>query len=220
MAAMRQVWICRHGHREDFIGDQSGGDWHKTAARPHDPALSPLGVRQAIELGRRLRGQGIAHLFASPFLRTVQTAHHVSQAIELPIKIERGICEWLNPKWFAKEPDFLPPAELVRTYPRIDVTYRSRGTATHPEPDEPSDAWPRVRRTVHALLAEFPGDLLFVGHGSSCVGLAKAVAGPGTSVTTKMCSVTRLAFDGMQWSVLDNGCVKHLSESEGEVRLH
>ena len=118
---MRRVWIARHGHREDFVGDQPGGDWHLTAARPHDPGLSPLGLAQGRALGRRLADEArLAHIFASPFLRAIQTAHAVAEATGLTVKIEDGLGEWLNPVWFKTPVGRGKPADLlaVRNCPR------------------------------------------------------------------------------------------------------
>jgi len=42
------------------------------------------------QLGQRQR-EGIAHIFASPFLRTVQTANQIAEALDLPIKLESGL---------------------------------------------------------------------------------------------------------------------------------
>ena len=50
--------------------------WAQKSDRPHDCPLSPDGVVQARETGRRLGGEDISHLFASPFLRAAETAHH------------------------------------------------------------------------------------------------------------------------------------------------
>jgi broad specificity phosphatase PhoE len=216
---MRTIWISRHGHREDFIGDAWGDVWHRTAARPHDPALAELGVRQATELGQRLRDRGIAHLFASPFLRTVQTAQHVADAIDRTIKVEHGICEWLNPQWYNKPPDFLPLSALKQRFDRVDVTYEPRVRPLYPEVNEPTEVWPRVARTLDLLLAQFEGDLLFIGHGSSCAGLVEALAGPGCGFGMRMCAVTRFTGDRGKWALLDKGCVKHLSESETQLRF-
>ena len=69
------VWIARHGNRIDFVNP----DWFLTAERPYDPHLSEDGHVQAKQLANRLKGEGISHIFASPFLRTVQTANHAAK---------------------------------------------------------------------------------------------------------------------------------------------
>src|ERR1043166_781910 len=115
-SAGKTIWIARHGNRADFVDP----NWRATAERPHDPPLSSDGVLQAQALGKRLAQHGapIHHLFASPFLRTVQTAFHVAEAIDAQIKIEHGACEWLNPVWFDKPPGMLSPHEMAQRFPR------------------------------------------------------------------------------------------------------
>ena len=80
------IWLCRHGTRADFVDPSWIGD---------NPPLSGDGVRQAIETGARLKDETINHLFASPFLRTLETAHYIAEAINLEIKVEYGASEWL-----------------------------------------------------------------------------------------------------------------------------
>lgn len=59
------IWICRHGNRIDFVDPSWKGS---------DPYLSPDGIIQAKETGKRLKDENIQHIFASPFFRTVETA--------------------------------------------------------------------------------------------------------------------------------------------------
>ena len=110
--ARHTVWICRHGNRIDFVDPSWKGN---------DPHLSPDGVIQAKETGVRLRGEGIQHIFASPFLRTLETAHHIAEALDLPVKIEHGACEWMNPEWFPEPPVYIP-VEIEDVY----LEYRFR----------------------------------------------------------------------------------------------
>jgi broad specificity phosphatase PhoE len=86
------VWIARHGSRLDFIDL----NWFNEADRPYDPPLATEGEIQAQELGHKLKSAPIAHIFASPFLRTVQTAHIIADILNLPIKLEAGFSEWLS----------------------------------------------------------------------------------------------------------------------------
>ena len=98
-AGRQTIWLCRHGNRIDFVDPSWKGD---------DPPLSEEGVIQAKETGLRLQGEGIAPLFTSPFLPTIETAHHIAEALDLSIKIEHGASEWLNAEWFSERPVHLP----------------------------------------------------------------------------------------------------------------
>jgi len=87
------IWIARHGNRIDFV-NPSG------SILLSDATIHPFrGWRGAVPLGQRLKREGIAHIFASPFLRTVQTANQIAEALDLPIKLESGLSEWLNSAW-------------------------------------------------------------------------------------------------------------------------
>ena len=84
MSACKYIYVIRHGERYDSIHPE----WKATAKRPHDPHLSPAGVKQAYTTGqfiahrtRKERGENAMAdiaIFTSPFLRCVQTAKAVS----------------------------------------------------------------------------------------------------------------------------------------------
>ena len=90
MSSPQTVWIARHGNRLDFVKPE----WFNTAKRRYDPPLSEDGFIQAKQLGKCLQKENISHIFASPFLRTIQTASEVAKILDLPIKLEAGIGEW------------------------------------------------------------------------------------------------------------------------------
>ena len=69
------VWVVRHGERIDAV--EKG--WKKTAARPHDPPLTPTGFEQAAATGRALRDHRLDAIYTSPFLRCVQTATAIAE---------------------------------------------------------------------------------------------------------------------------------------------
>lgn len=207
MSQPRSIFIARHGHRQDMADEH----WHKTAARPLDPGLSDLGLLQARELAKRLRGCAIDHIFASPFLRTVQTASAVADAIDCDIKVEQGICEWLNPDWMPQAPKLLSIEHLHKDHPRIDLRHRSRGQRIWPEVDEQRDAWPKVDAAMKAITSEFTGNLLFVGHGSSVAGMALSLTGTALPQIFGPCSLSQITRNTNGWEMVLCGCTKHLS---------
>ena len=97
------VWVVRHGERIDAV--EKG--WKKTAARPHDPPLTPTGFEQAAATGRALREHRLDAIYTSPFLRCVQTATAIVEAMgpgAPPIHVEPGLGEWLFNRWFSTQP--------------------------------------------------------------------------------------------------------------------
>ena len=101
--SQQTVWIARHGNRIDFVHPE----WFNTAKRRYDPHLSDDGILQAQQLANRLIGENITQIFTSPFLRTVQTANEVAKVLDLSIKLDWDLCEWLNPKWMSTMPCLL-----------------------------------------------------------------------------------------------------------------
>ena len=76
-----QIYLARHAESEGNIprSEITGGGPGEERAR-HDPDLTPLGVRQAKLLAKRLSGERFDAIFASPLLRAARTARAVAAA--------------------------------------------------------------------------------------------------------------------------------------------
>jgi broad specificity phosphatase PhoE len=210
------VWIARHGNRIDFVNPA----WFNTAARRYDPHLSDDGFVQAQQLANRLVGEGITHIFSSPFLRTVQTANVIAETLDLPLKLNWGLGEWLNPEWMSAYPETLTPQILAQQFPRIDLSY-PLGEARYPETWE--DCLDRTAKTAQNLVAAFPDeDLLFVGHGASVVGTAMGLVPTlaETDIHASLCCLVKLVRDDNEWKVELNGDISHLNNTETVIRFN
>lgn len=200
LTAEQIVWICRHGNRIDFVDPQWKG---------YDPHLSDDGVLQARQTGQRLRGEGIRHIFSSPFLRTVETAHHIAEAMDLPIKLEPGACEWLNIDWFREVPIFATVAELRKRFPRIDESYRSSVSPRFPE--SPEDLVIRCRETALQLAESFPSPILIVAHGASVRALTRGLLGDESEIGCGLCALVKVRRTNERAVLEINGDITHLS---------
>ena len=199
----QSVFLTRHGSRQD-----SDPNWAKTAMRPFDPGLSPEGVKQAQQLARRLTGEKVAHIFASPFLRTMETAYYIAQALALPIKVEAGLAEWLNPSWFKKAPELLPPSALVRKFPRVDLAYKSIVQPVFPETID--DLIARTSATMKALSAQYPENILLVGHGASVVGVTFSLTETPSEMNCPSCGLFKFMKRDDSWVMELNADTSHL----------
>jgi broad specificity phosphatase PhoE len=213
------VCITRHGERLDFADPE----WFNSAARPYDPPLSPAGITQSRELGRRLATEGIAHIFCSPFLRSIQTAHEIAEILDLSIHVESGLSEWLNADWF-RAPELPTATTLQSQYPRISRTYTSRVDAIYPETGERALA--RAAESATQLVTEFSGNLLLVGHGASVLGATAGLLRQSAAATEprlqpiRYCCLVKLVHvDADEWRMELNGDVSHLSRTETAVRF-
>ncbi len=211
---MKQVvWIARHGNRQDFVDPT----WRTRAERPFDPGLSEDGIVQARRLGERLAGEGITHIFASPFLRTIQTAHYVAEEVGAPICVESGICEWLNPEWFHEGPELYHPKDLVAQYPAINANYEPVFVPKYPETSE--EAYLRSGRVTRELAERYAGAILLIGHAVSVTGGAQGLVHDIGIFECALCSVVKAVREEDRWIAELCGDVSHLEESIGADRF-
>ena len=225
------VWIARHGNRLDFVNPE----WFNTAPKPYDPPLSEDGIIQARELATRLKREKIAHIFASPFLRTVQTANEVAKVLDLPIKLEAGICEWLNPDWMTETPETHPQKWLKQQYTLIDNSYQSRMQPRYPETEQ--KLYQRTADTVNKLVAEFSEDILLIGHGASVLGMTRGLVSEDIIFKVSLCSLTKIveceftkdvsrqekmgdAKRDFNWQIELTADTSHLSQTEQQIRFN
>ncbi|MDJ0554616.1 MAG: histidine phosphatase family protein [Microcoleaceae cyanobacterium MO_207.B10] len=213
--SQQTVWIARHGNRIDFVNPE----WFNTAERPYDPHLSEDGLIQAKQLANRLVGENITQIFTSPFLRTVQTANEVAEILDLPLKLDWGLCEWLNPDWMPNMPETLLQDIMAQNYQRIDLSYTA-GTPQYPETWEA--CLKRTGETVQRLATQFPNEnILLVGHGASVIGAAAGLVGliAETEVKASLCCLVKIVRQEQQWVMELSGDTSHLDNSETAIRF-
>lgn len=200
------VWIARHGNRLDFVHPE----WFDTAKHPFDPPLSDDGIIQAQQLANRLKGEGINHIFASPFLRTVQTAHIVAETLDLPLKLDWGLGEWLNVEWMPTMPQTKSIEHLVKLFPRIDQSYPI-GSPRYPESE--ISCLNRSGHTAQRLANEFNTNILLVGHAMSVIGATLGLFSgiDQYEIRPKLCSLVKLVKHQQKWELELNCDTSHLS---------
>jgi broad specificity phosphatase PhoE len=212
--ARMKLWIARHGNRQDLVDP----GWKLEAERPHDPPLSEDGFEQARELAERLAREDIGHIYASPFIRALQTATPVAEALDLPIRVEPGAAEWLNADWFPHGVDTLPVQELAERFPRVDTAYEPLMWAEFPESWE--DCLRRCTVTGRMLGEAHEGHVLVVGHGATIIGMVQGLL-QDLSLALKwdLASLTLLERHGRDWELLLQSDTSHLSSGAMDGRL-
>ncbi|HMO52506.1 MAG TPA: histidine phosphatase family protein [Kiritimatiellia bacterium] len=216
MDSLQHLYLIRHGMREDFVDPT----WRERAKRPYDPPLSAAGFRQAALIAEALKDRGITTLISSPFLRALQTAAPLAEAADVPIFVEPGFGEWLNPAWMSGPPD-LPNATQARAlFARVDTEYRPKGSSHFPEHDERVEVSARIQTTLRALLQDYQGGAMaIVAHGSP-LGQSIAWLIPGaTGVSMQVGSITRIERREDEFRLITSG-TDHLGEAGSPVRLH
>jgi broad specificity phosphatase PhoE len=199
----RRIFLARHGNREDLVNPA----WEATAEEPYDPPLSADGEEQARRLGQRLAREGIEAIISSPFLRTIQTAHHANEALDVPIYVEPGFGEWLSEHSFTRPPRLQSLAALARLYPSLRDGHVPAASARYPETAEQMRA--RAQRAVASLLDKYDGTVLVVGHAAT-VAAASLIDERVPSIECPLCALFLLEHDGSRWHLSLNGEVDHV----------
>jgi transcription factor C subunit 7 len=209
------LWLVRHGSRLDV--EQPA--WVETAARPHDTPITDSGWVQARETGAWLaRELHVDHLFASPFLRAVQTATPIAAALGLPIRIEAGLAELFLARWFPRDPELPDAPTLAREFPAVDPDWRSLVPPRYPEDD--AGAEERAARTMAALLGAHRGTVVCVSHGGAISLFCKALLGHGGGVHPRLCALIHLQYRDGAWLLRRDGSDgSHLSITEDKLRI-
>lgn len=205
----RVLWLVRHGERRDEVDPT----WADTAERPHDPPLTDRGRRQAERVGDRLQGCNIERIYTSPFLRAAETAHLIASRLELPVFVDHGLSEHLNPAWFEVSPSVLTPRKLAEQFDTVDQSHASVLRPNYPESDE--EAADRTVRAVRRLARDGAESTLLVGHGLTVGSVAEAYTGT-TDFEIPATSITRLSSYPWGWDVDLLADISHLGDDARE----
>lgn len=210
------LWLIRHGEK----GEMPPVDWQWS--------LSDHGLKQAEELAVHFRTvfgdrDSKPALFASPFLRTVQTAAPIARELGIMARLEPGLGEArqgenVRPLIAAKGRVPLLVERDARIDPaRFDDTHEALVAPAIPESGDQYTA--RIFDTVRALTegSASSRDVIVVTHASVVTGITVALTGQplamvGTDGDLHEASIMQLQrVSGQPWRVVQNGSTAHLS---------
>jgi probable phosphoglycerate mutase len=136
------LYFVRHGESVANLSDRNGDK------RPDDAdKLSDYGWEQARSLGRRLEGEGLELIVASPMTRAQETAQGIAEVLELPVETDEDLYEVRqSDAFYAASPDYGDTGTLS-WMPTADPDYAEPGAESF------NDVVGRVRR-VQERLAE------------------------------------------------------------------
>lgn len=199
------LWVVRHGLRIDFIDD----NWVKTAKNPYNPPLAPKGFLQAEEAALRLESEKIDYIFASPFLRTLQTANIIAEKVGLDFNVEPGLTEWLKPSEYGCMPDLYNLKDLKLDFPHINLNYKPYVIPEYPETKEALDD--RAKEAVNKIISKYKANVLLISHGSPIKSIFKALLDYEPEDYQTMGSVSRFDLSEKNWDLAIDGDTSHLS---------
>jgi broad specificity phosphatase PhoE len=200
------VWAVRHGERRDSVDP----DWETVAERVHDPPLTELGRWAAWRVGRRFveREPPVDAVYASPFLRAVETAAEITAETDARFMLEPGLGEHRNADWFDAEPETLPFERLTARFERLSADHEPLVTPEFPETH--AEAMTRIGRTARQIVDATDGTALLVGHGATIGGVVAGLVGSADAADAPLCGLTRLVRDDDGWRLDFSGDTTHL----------
>ena len=203
--------------------------------------MSELGRAQARQTGWELGDKGISVVYTSPFLRCLETTRGIlggmeerraelaqeggevvldqrrSMPGEVRVRVEEGLQEYLNPKWFPVRPLFTHHTR--DTLGGLEPGHQSRLTPVYPETTQ--DMLERFLRMSPLLVGSHDeGDaILVVTHGCGVEGLAVGLL--GTSVwedffiaEVGFCSLTEVHRREGRWTMGLTASTAHLDQPQ------
>jgi broad specificity phosphatase PhoE len=201
------VWAVRHGQRQDSVDP----DWEAHADRVHDPPLTDLGRWAAWRVGRRFAESGVTvdSVYASPFLRAVETAEEICSEIGEEVLLEPGLGEHRNADWFDGDPETVPVEHLTERFDPVRPEHNSHVIPGFPESH--AEATARIGEATRAIAADEPGTVLLVGHGVTIGGVVDGLTGSAEAADAPLCGLTRLDRVEGEWRLAFSGDTTHLN---------
>lgn len=135
------IHFVRHGESVANVADRARRD------RPDDgDRLSERGWVQARDLGRRLRGEELDAIVASPMRRAQETAAGIGETLDLPVSTDPDLFEVRrSTAFYAARPDQQHRHATLAWMPDADPTYAEPGAESF------ADVVARARRVQHRL---------------------------------------------------------------------
>jgi len=159
-----KIYITRHGQVEtnaEYFGDV-------TYPKGEVP-LSEMGQEQSRLLGRRLKKLNFhGKIFASPFLRTMETAELIAEETGSSIYPTPGLHEIFKTLDDWKDYQGSTLEELIKKYPHTASDAVMEYPWWIPEQEDYEIVRQRVASALHEIMQE-DEDVLIVGHGASVI---------------------------------------------------
>jgi len=202
----RRIYIFRHAERVDVTFskewilhsfDKKGNYFRHNINMPvrlpkrkgypntfhRDAPITEMGSHQAFLSGQamKLSGVNIQHVYSSPSLRSIQTAHSILTGLGIEksaeINLELYIFEWM--KWcIGGLPQFVDVETLREFGINASTTYKSQGKPEDlPNKEKCSQYFQRSYEWIYNMLKNTTGDVLIVGHAATLDVMTRQIQG-------------------------------------------
>lgn len=205
---MKTVYFVRHGESEGNVGDRQQA--------PESP-LNTEGLLQAQKVAERLSKIPFQTLVASPFIRTVQTAHEISKKTRKDFTQHEFLIERLRP---SEQVGGLKDSDFNRKSQELYLEAFVKGE-TYKDGESFADLVSRAKQTLEFLDSAEQNEIVVVTHGIFLRVLCAYII-LGDTLTAEICSnfmhkmstentgVTMIQNDGKGWKILTWNDHSHL----------
>jgi 2,3-bisphosphoglycerate-dependent phosphoglycerate mutase len=182
-----RVFLARHGEAE----------YETPLFMDHGGSLTSKGRAQARDLGERLRGERIAHVYSSTISRAVQTAELAAAELGVAVSVREGLVELALGEALGVPADSGFFDDAMNAWVAGHVDARAPGSETARE------IATRVRRVLDDVADRHRGEaVLVVSHGGTIVAtLAVLAFTPGRSTHVLNGASYELEGDSDGWRV-------------------
>ncbi|SCV05722.1 LANO_0H13740g1_1 [Lachancea nothofagi CBS 11611] len=241
---IKTIYIARHGYRSNWL--PKGPYPPPPTGVNSDVPLAEHGVKQAKELAHYIMSieNQPEMIFSSPFYRCLETSQPISDLLEVPIQVERGIGEWYKPDRevipepasFAVLNNFFPGKLNMDWQPTVIPS--KNGETEEDIFNRCREFWPKF---VAKLESQYPNieTILLVTHAATKIALGMnllgfdncrdPIDGDGTILRSGSCSLDKyelivsddateelqhIPFWSKRWRLTMNGNTEFLSKGE------
>ncbi len=204
------AYVVRHGESLSNLGRAKG----------LNDALSALGARQVEALAKRLAPAAVRAVYASPFVRCLETALPIARSLGLPVRVRPDLCEHhhLEPGTVA-DTALDAMGDLADRYPEVVPCPDHVGPFEWVPADESYEAlMARLQALAAYLKDRWRGEddvIVLISHGSPVARLIEAwltnVPGPAFRFIIDNCGVNALRFDAGVSTLVCLNEVSHLA---------
>lgn len=210
-----EVWLVRHGEAACAVTESSPDG----APDPCNPPLTPLGEQQAREVATALASFAPDLVLVSPFMRAAQTAWPYLEAgghkAVIDYRLSESFCFDEFSSFAGLSVDEYR-ARFADAFEQVDLIGQRSSYPGYPETPEQVDR--RVGDLWTECLHRSEARMVFVAHGASLGGLARAVTSEHRLVIGHgNAAVSCFRNEDGYWRVLEMGGTRHLSVVRGPL---
>lgn len=232
---LKNIYIARHGYRMNWLPPPHPPN---PTGIDSDPPLAPHGVEQAKELAAYIKelpkDTRPQFILSSPFYRCVETGEPISQALDIPIVLERGVGEFYKigrgtvpePANYDRLNKFFAHLADAKVWDRDNTL----GVIPSLSGESETDIIERCQRFWKQFLSKFETmfpeieNILIISHAATKIALGmtlmgfdsvlKSIDDKGTILRAGACSLDQYVKSGDKWENVMNGNCEFLSNGE------